>query len=46
MDELRISPRRLVSLVATPAGAPLYRSAGFGEESRGAVAMFSRPEGA
>jgi len=42
----RIGTRRLVSLVATAAGARLYRSAGFGRESRGAVAMFRRPEDA
>lgn len=40
----RVGDRRLVSLVATPAGTPLYRSAGFAEESRGAIAMFRRPE--
>ncbi len=40
----RIRARHLVSLVATPAGTPLYRSAGFAEESPGAIAMFRRPE--
>jgi ribosomal protein S18 acetylase RimI-like enzyme len=38
----QIGSRNLVSLVATPAGKELYRSAGFSEESRGAVAMFRR----
>jgi len=42
----RIGDRRLVALVATPAGAPLYRAAGFTEEGRGAVALFRRSEGA
>ena len=34
--------RSLVSLVATPYGAPMYRAAGFSEESRGSVALFRR----
>jgi GNAT superfamily N-acetyltransferase len=34
--------RSLVALVATPLGAPMYRAAGFGEESRGSVALFMR----
>ena len=38
----RIGARTLASLVATPAGAGLYRSAGFTQESRGAVGMFRR----
>jgi GNAT superfamily N-acetyltransferase len=41
----RVGARSLVSLVATAAGEPLYRSAGFTEESRGAVGMFRRREG-
>jgi GNAT superfamily N-acetyltransferase len=39
----RVGGRNLVSLVATAAGRELYRSAGFSEESRGAVGMFRRP---
>ena len=42
----RVGGRNLVSLVATPAGAGLYRAAGFTRESRGAVGMFRRREGA
>lgn len=34
--------RSLVSLVATPYGAPMYREAGFSEESRGSIALFLR----
>ena len=34
--------RSLVALVATPLGAPLYRAAGFSEESRGSTALFLR----
>jgi GNAT superfamily N-acetyltransferase len=34
--------RSLVSLVATPYGAPMYRTAGFSEESRGSIALFLR----
>jgi GNAT superfamily N-acetyltransferase len=34
--------RSLVSLVATPYGAPIYRAAGFAEESRGSIALFLR----
>jgi GNAT superfamily N-acetyltransferase len=41
----RVGGRNLVSLVATAAGKELYRSAGFSEESRGAVGMFRRREG-
>ena len=41
----RVGVRNLVSLVATAAGRELYRSAGFHEESRGAVGMFRRPRG-
>jgi ribosomal protein S18 acetylase RimI-like enzyme len=33
----------LVVLVATPAGAPLYRAYGFAPESRGSVALVWRP---
>ena len=35
--------RQIVSLVATPAGRPLYERAGFSTESRGSVAMLLRP---
>jgi hypothetical protein len=38
----RCRGRSLVSLVATPHGAPIYRAAGFSEESRGSVALFLR----
>lgn len=38
----RCRGRSLVSLVATPYGAPLYRAAGFAEESRGSIALFLR----
>ncbi|HET7235652.1 MAG TPA: GNAT family N-acetyltransferase [Actinomycetota bacterium] len=38
----QVGGRNLVSLVATPAGRELYRSAGFSEESLGAVGMFRR----
>lgn len=38
----RCRGRSLVSLVATPYGAPIYRAAGFAEESRGSVALFLR----
>jgi GNAT superfamily N-acetyltransferase len=34
--------RSLVALVATPFGAPMYRAAGFSEESRGSIALFRR----
>lgn len=34
--------RSLVALVATPLGAPIYRAAGFSEESRGSIALFLR----
>ena len=34
--------RSLVALVATPLGAPIYRAAGFSEESRGSIALFMR----
>jgi GNAT superfamily N-acetyltransferase len=34
--------RSLVALVATPLGAPIYRAAGFTEESRGSIALFMR----
>jgi GNAT superfamily N-acetyltransferase len=34
--------RSLLALVATPYGAPMYRAAGFSEESRGSVALFLR----
>jgi aralkylamine N-acetyltransferase len=36
------SGRSLVALVATPHGAPMYRAAGFTEESRGSIALFKR----
>jgi GNAT superfamily N-acetyltransferase len=38
----RCRGRSLVSLVATPYGAPIYRAAGFAEESRGSIALFLR----
>jgi GNAT superfamily N-acetyltransferase len=38
----RCRGRSLVSLVATPHGAPIYRAAGFAEESRGSIALFLR----
>jgi GNAT superfamily N-acetyltransferase len=38
----RCRGRSLVSLVATPYGAPMYRAAGFSEESLGSVALFRR----
>lgn len=34
--------RSLVALVATPLGAPIYRAAGFSEESNGSIALFMR----
>jgi hypothetical protein len=34
--------RSLVALVATPLGAPIYRAAGFSEESKGSIALFLR----
>jgi GNAT superfamily N-acetyltransferase len=34
--------RSLLALVATPDGAPMYRAAGFAEESRGSIALFLR----
>ncbi len=34
--------RDLVVLVATPCGAPLYRAAGFSEESRGSIGLLWR----
>jgi len=37
--------RSLISLVATPYGAPMYRAAGFSEESRGSIALFRRDPG-
>jgi GNAT superfamily N-acetyltransferase len=37
--------RSLVALVATPLGAPIYRAAGFSEESRGSIALFRRDVG-
>jgi GNAT superfamily N-acetyltransferase len=37
--------RSLVALVATPLGAPMYRAAGFSEESRGSIALFRRDVG-
>ncbi len=39
----RLGQRRLVGLVATPAGDALYRSLGFGETSNGSRALFLRP---
>jgi GNAT superfamily N-acetyltransferase len=38
----RCRGRSLVALVATPDGAPMYRAAGFSEESRGSIALFRR----
>lgn len=38
----RAAGRSLVALVATPMGAPMYRRAGFSEESCGSVALFVR----
>ncbi|HEU5432136.1 MAG TPA: GNAT family N-acetyltransferase, partial [Thermomicrobiales bacterium] len=38
----RLSGRRLVALVATPAGVALYRSLGFAETSNGSRALFIR----
>lgn len=38
----RCRGRSLVALVATPFGAPMYRAAGFSEESRGSIALFRR----
>jgi GNAT superfamily N-acetyltransferase len=38
----RCQDRSLVALVATPYGAPMYRAAGFAEESRGSIALFRR----
>jgi GNAT superfamily N-acetyltransferase len=38
----RAGGRSLVSLVATAAGEPMYRAAGFGERSRGSTALFRR----
>jgi GNAT superfamily N-acetyltransferase len=38
----RCRGRSLVTLVATPHGAPIYRAAGFSEESRGSIALFRR----
>ena len=40
----RCRGRQIVSLVATPAGRPLYERAGFAQESRGSVAMLRRAE--
>jgi aralkylamine N-acetyltransferase len=34
--------RSLVALVATPLGVPIYRAAGFSEESKGSIALFMR----
>ena len=34
--------RSLLALVATPHGAPMYRAAGFSEESHGSIALFLR----
>jgi GNAT superfamily N-acetyltransferase len=42
---LRTGDRHLVTLVATPAGAGLYRRAGFSEGSSGSIALFRRPTG-
>ena len=39
---LRTGGRTLVGLVATAAGEPLYRAAGFAEQSRGSTALFRR----
>jgi GNAT superfamily N-acetyltransferase len=38
----RCRGRSLVALVATPYGAPMYRAAGFSEESGGSIALFRR----
>jgi GNAT superfamily N-acetyltransferase len=38
----RTDGRTLVGLVATAVGAPIYRAAGFTEESRGSRALFRR----
>ena len=38
----RCRGRSLVALVATPFGAPMYRAAGFSEQSRGSIALFLR----
>ena len=38
----RAGGRSLVGLVATAAGEPMYRAAGFGERSRGSTALFRR----
>ena len=40
-----VDGRRLVALVATEMGEPLYRELGFSETSGGSVALFLRPEG-
>ena len=42
----RVGERDLVSLVATPLGEPLYRRAGFVEQSRGSTGMVWRRPGA
>ena len=39
----RTRERHLVALVATPAGAPMYRRRGFSEQSLGSTALFLRP---
>jgi ribosomal protein S18 acetylase RimI-like enzyme len=39
-----VDDRDLVVLVATPSGAPLYRAAGFSEESRGSIGLLRRRE--
>jgi GNAT superfamily N-acetyltransferase len=38
----RCRGRSLVALVATQYGEPMYRAAGFSEESRGSIALFRR----
>jgi GNAT superfamily N-acetyltransferase len=38
----RCRRRSIVALVATAQGAPMYREAGFTEESRGSTALFRR----
>ena len=38
----RAGGRSLVTLVATAAGEPMYRAAGFAERSRGSAALFRR----
>jgi GNAT superfamily N-acetyltransferase len=38
----RAGGRSLVGLVATAAGEPMYRAAGFAERSRGSTALFRR----